>query len=51
VASLYIRDIPEETMRALRVKSAQEGISLKALVLDAVSLILNSSPIEKGKKR
>jgi hypothetical protein len=39
VASIYIRQVSEELARNLRVKAAQDGISIKQLVVDTLEAL------------
>lgn len=39
MASIYIRDVTEELARNLRVKAAQDGISVKQLVVDTLGAL------------
>lgn len=50
MANLVIRGIPDDLQRALRVKTAQEGLTLKELLVPFLELACTSRPIErKGK--
>ncbi len=44
-------DIPDPLYRALKKKAAQEGNSVKALVLRGVERELRSSPPKRGPRR
>lgn len=47
MATFQIRGMDDDLYWALKVKAAQEGVSLKALVVPMLELLMNSKPVEK----
>jgi hypothetical protein len=45
MSALFIRDIDETLMRALRVRAATEGITMKQLVVPLLELAVTSKPV------
>lgn len=48
MADMNIRGIPAEKMKALKVAAAENGLTLKNLVLAAIDLVLDQMKPKKG---
>jgi hypothetical protein len=48
MATIYVRDFPEDTHKAARLQAVEEDISLRELIIKAVAFYLKAV---KGKKK
>jgi hypothetical protein len=47
MADIHIRSVSDELYRALKVRAAEQGITLKALLLPALEALVSTKPVKK----
>ena len=51
MGAIYVREVPAELQRRLRVEAARRGVSIRALVVEVLDGTLPAAPEAQGRKR
>ena len=50
MASLYLRNLSEKLVRAVRIKALEEGVTVPELLTPFLEMACNSKPVEYKKR-